>query len=112
MPRRVPELVVDLLLVVVAAVWGASFLAAKELVSETGVASGVALRFLVAAIALVFPVGLGGLILWFTNDWGGWSVLVATILACVVVVAELWPVLLWLGGVFEKIDVSEVSTST
>ncbi|MEX8034402.1 DMT family transporter [Microbacterium sp. 20-116] len=52
MPRRVPELVVDLLLVVVAAVWGASFLAAKELVSETGVASGVALRFLVAAIAL------------------------------------------------------------
>ncbi|REC97548.1 drug/metabolite transporter (DMT)-like permease [Microbacterium sp. AG157] len=52
MARRVPEIVVDLLLVAVAAVWGASFLAAKELVAETGVASGVALRFVVAAIAL------------------------------------------------------------
>ncbi|WP_309671654.1 putative ABC exporter domain-containing protein [Gemmatimonas sp.] len=67
---------------------------------------------LVAAIALVFPVGLGGLVLWFTNDWGGWSVLVATVLACAVVVAELWPILFWLGGVFEKIDVSEVAAST
>ncbi|MFJ4036491.1 DMT family transporter [Microbacterium sp. NPDC090007] len=52
MTRRVPELVVDVLLVAVAAVWGASFLAAKELVAETGVASGVALRFVVAALAL------------------------------------------------------------
>ncbi len=67
---------------------------------------------LVAAVALVFPVGLGGLVLWFTNDWGGWSVLVATILASVVVVAELWPIILWLGGVFEKIDVSEVAAAT
>ena len=67
---------------------------------------------LVAAVALVFPVGLGGLVLWFTYDWGGWSVLVATILASVVVVAELWPIILWLGGVFEKIDVSEVAAAT
>ena len=67
---------------------------------------------LVAAVALVFPVGLGGLILWITNDWGGWSVLVATIMASAVVVAELWPLLLWLGGVFEKIDVSEVAAAT
>jgi hypothetical protein len=67
---------------------------------------------LVAAVALVFPVGLGALVLWITNDWGGWSVLVATILAAAVVVAELWPLLLWLGGVFEKIDVSEVAAST
>lgn len=52
MTRRAPEVLVDVLLVAVAAVWGASFLAAKELVAETGVASGVALRFLVAAIAL------------------------------------------------------------
>jgi len=52
MTRRVPELVVDTLLVAVAAVWGASFLAAKELAAETGVASGVALRFLVAASAI------------------------------------------------------------
>ena len=67
---------------------------------------------LVAAVALVFPVGLGALILWITNDWGGWSVLVATIMASAVVMAELWPLLLWLGGVFEKIDVSEVAAST
>ncbi len=50
--RPVPDLVVDLLLVGVAIVWGASFLAAKELAAETGVASAVALRFLVAALAL------------------------------------------------------------
>lgn len=50
--RRAPELLVDILLIAVAAVWGASFLAAKELVAETGIAPGVALRFLIAAIAL------------------------------------------------------------
>lgn len=52
MTRRVPELLVDGLLVAVAAVWGASFLAAKELTDEVGVAPAVALRFVVAAIAL------------------------------------------------------------
>ncbi|BFM25473.1 DMT family transporter [Microbacterium sp. che218] len=52
MTRRAPELLVDILLIAVAAVWGASFLAAKELVAETGIAPGVALRFLIAAIAL------------------------------------------------------------
>ena len=48
-PRSVA---VDLLLVAVAAVWGASFLSAKELAAETGVPAAVALRFLVAATAL------------------------------------------------------------
>jgi hypothetical protein len=67
---------------------------------------------LVAAVALVFPVGLGALVLWIANDWGGWSVLVATLLASAVVVVELWPLLLWLGDVFEKIDVSEVTAAT
>lgn len=52
MTRRPPEIVVDVLLVAVAAVWGASFLAAKELAAEVGVAPAVALRFLVAAAAL------------------------------------------------------------
>ncbi|MCY1715409.1 DMT family transporter [Microbacterium sp. SL62] len=52
MTRRAPEILVDVLLLAVATVWGASFLAAKELVAETGVASGVALRFVVAASAL------------------------------------------------------------
>lgn len=52
MTRRTPEIVVDVLLIAVAAVWGASFLAAKELTAEVGVAPAVALRFLVAASAL------------------------------------------------------------
>lgn len=52
MTRRPPEIVVDLLLIAVAAVWGASFLAAKDLAAEVGVAPAVALRFLVAAAAL------------------------------------------------------------
>ena len=41
-----------MLLIAVAAVWGASFLSAKELTGEVGVAPAVALRFLVAASAL------------------------------------------------------------
>lgn len=52
MTRRPPEIIVDVLLIAVAAVWGASFLAAKELTGEVGVAPAVALRFLVAAAAL------------------------------------------------------------
>ncbi|MDQ1171801.1 drug/metabolite transporter (DMT)-like permease [Microbacterium testaceum] len=50
--RRTPEILVDVLLIAVAAVWGASFLAAKDLAAETGVAAAVSLRFLVAALAL------------------------------------------------------------
>ena len=49
--RARPGLLVDLLLLGVAAVWGASFLAAKELAAETGVPAAIALRFLVAAAA-------------------------------------------------------------
>ncbi|RII86838.1 EamA family transporter, partial [Clavibacter michiganensis] len=49
--RTRPEPVVDLLLLAVAAVWGASFLAAKDLAAETGVPAAVALRFLVAVAA-------------------------------------------------------------
>lgn len=64
---------------------------------------------LVAAVALVFPVGAALLVLWLTNDWGGWSVLLATILASGIVALELWPVLHWLGTVFERTDVNEVA---
>lgn len=46
------ERTIDLLLIGVAAVWGASFLSAKELAGDVGVPSAVALRFLVAAAAL------------------------------------------------------------
>ena len=50
LPRS--EYIGDLLLLGVAAVWGASFLAAKDLAAETGVPAAVALRFAVAAAAL------------------------------------------------------------
>ncbi len=49
--RTRPEPVVDLLRLAVAAVGGASFLAAKDLAAETGVPAAVALRFLGAAAA-------------------------------------------------------------
>jgi drug/metabolite transporter (DMT)-like permease len=53
MPRRHPlDLLVDVLLIAVAAVWGASFVAAKSLALDIGVAPAVALRFIVAAVAL------------------------------------------------------------
>lgn len=53
MRRRHPlDLLVDVLLIAVAAVWGASFAAAKSLALDVGVAPAVALRFLVAAAAL------------------------------------------------------------
>ena len=67
---------------------------------------------LVAAVALVFPVGAGALVLWLANDWGGWAVLAATALASAIIVAELWPVMRWLGSVFEHIDVNEVATTS
>ena len=50
-PRARPGPLADLLLLGVAAVWGASFLAAKDLAAGTGVPAAVALRFLVAAAA-------------------------------------------------------------
>lgn len=51
MPRLRPDLAIDALLLAVAAVWGASFLAAKDLSAEVGVPNAVALRFLVAVVA-------------------------------------------------------------
>jgi hypothetical protein len=67
---------------------------------------------LVAAVALVFPVGAGALVLWLTGDWGGWSVLTATVLASLIIAAELWPVVRWLGNVFDELDVNEVMATT
>ena len=52
MTRRTPEIVVEPLIYQSSAVWGASFLSAKELAGEVGVAPAVALRFLVAAAAV------------------------------------------------------------
>ena len=50
--RSRPAFLVDALLIAVAACWGCSFLAAKDLAAEVGVPAAVALRFLVATVAL------------------------------------------------------------
>jgi hypothetical protein len=39
-------------------------------------------------------------------------VLAATVLASAIIVAELWPVMRWLGTVFEQTDVNEVVSAT
>lgn len=66
---------------------------------------------LVAAVALVFPTGAALLVLWLTGDWSGWSVVLATLLASVVVVLELWPVWRWLGTVFDETDVNDIAAA-
>jgi ABC-2 type transport system permease protein len=66
---------------------------------------------LMVAIALVFPVGVGLLTGWLTRGLGDWSYLLAAALGALVVLAELWPVVGWLGGVFERTDVSDVAQS-
>jgi len=66
---------------------------------------------LVAAVALVFPVGLGVLVVWLTGDWHGWTVLGGTLLGCLIIAAELLPVLHGLGSVFERTDVNDVAAS-
>jgi hypothetical protein len=39
-------------------------------------------------------------------------VLAATMLASLIIAAELWPVLRWLGTVFEETDISDVASTT
>ena len=67
---------------------------------------------LVAAVALVFPVGLGLLITFFGRGLNGWALPIATLAGGVVLVLELIPLINWLGDVFERIDVNEVTAST
>lgn len=68
---------------------------------------------LVAAVALVFPVGIGIVTVWLSDvldsPLGVWSVLAGTLLGCAVLALELWPLLVWLGTVFEKTDLSDVA---
>ncbi|MEP6765266.1 MAG: putative ABC exporter domain-containing protein [Gemmatimonadaceae bacterium] len=67
---------------------------------------------LVAAVALVFPVGLGLLVAWLGNAYlGPWSLFAGTVLASALVCAEMWPVIVWLGQVFERTDVNDVVTA-
>ncbi|MGT2424810.1 DMT family transporter [Amnibacterium kyonggiense] len=60
MPTRLRSAPVDLLVLGVAAVWGGSFLAAKDLAAEVGVPAAAALRFLVAAAAVAVICVLRG----------------------------------------------------
>lgn len=65
---------------------------------------------LVAAVALVFPVGLGLLIVLFGKGLGSWSLPLATTLGGALLMLELWPVIFWLGDVFDRTDVNEVAS--
>lgn len=67
---------------------------------------------LVSAVALVFPVGLGVLIAWLGATWiGNWSLLAGATFGSVLLFAELWPVIFWLGSVFDRTDVADVAPS-
>jgi len=67
---------------------------------------------LVAAVALVFPVGLGLLIVFFGRGLNGWALPLGILAGGVLLVLELIPVINWLGDVFERIDVNEVTAGT
>ncbi len=68
---------------------------------------------LVAAVALVFPVGLGALIIWLSSTLdtalGTWAIVFGTVMGCIVLALEIWPVILWLGTVFDRTDVSDLA---
>ena len=67
---------------------------------------------IVAGVALVFPVAFGLLAIWLGNRLvGTWSLLIGTLLACALLCVEVWPVIVWLGGVFERTDVNDVVSS-
>lgn len=64
---------------------------------------------LIAAVALVFPAALALLIIWLGGGLlGTWSVLLGTVAASVLLCLEVWPVIYWLGSVFERTDVNDV----
>ena len=64
---------------------------------------------LVAAVALVFPVGLGLLIVFLGRSLNGWAMPLATFLGGFLLMLELWPVVFWLGDVFDQTDVNDVA---
>ena len=66
---------------------------------------------LAAAVALVFPLGIAVLTLWLGSTvLGPGRVLVAAFLGAGLLFAELWPVIFWLGSVFDKTEVTDVGT--
>ena len=67
---------------------------------------------LVAAVALVFPVGLGLLTIFLANDLlGSWAYPLAVLLGGVLLALELWPMIHWLGDVFDRTDVNDVGST-
>ncbi len=66
---------------------------------------------LVAAVALVFPVGLGLLIVLWGGALAGWALPLATLLGGGLLLLELWPMINWLGDVFERTDVSDIGST-
>lgn len=66
---------------------------------------------IVAAVALVFPAGLGFLVLLFGGDVAGWTLPVATLAGGTILMLELWPVVLWLGDVFDRLDVNDIGST-
>ncbi len=91
MPLR-RDLLVDLSLLAVAAAWGASFLAAKDLASDVGVPAANAMRFVVAALG-------AGLLCILTRQRlpRGRGLVIAVILGCtqtLVIGLETWGVAL------------------
>lgn len=64
---------------------------------------------LVSAVALVFPVGAGLGMFFITGALGSWRFVASAIVATLVLVVELVPIINWLGGVFEKTDVTEIA---
>ena len=67
---------------------------------------------LAAAVALVFPIGIAVLTFWLGSTvLGPGRILVAALLGASLLFAELWPVIFWLGSVFDKTEVTDVSTA-
>ena len=68
---------------------------------------------LVAAIALVLPVGIAiALVFGLGTSLGDWVYVLASIVAGLAIIAETWPFLAWLGTVFERTDESEVQLAS
>ncbi len=71
---------------------------------------------LAAAVALVFPVGIGAVTIWLSSvfdlPFGSWSIVLGTVLGCIVLSLELWPLLVWLGSVFERTDVNDIASGS
>lgn len=67
---------------------------------------------LVAAIGLVFPIGIGIIVTWLGRTWlGTGAVLLAVLLGVAIVAVQLWPVIMWLGRVFDRTDIADVAAS-